>query len=581
MTVISVTPGATSPPGGTVYAAPYAPAGPIIAGTSITEITVGIGFSAMFVMNEFRLGFMPGMRLRATDVSDLGNLGSLEGVCVSYSPTTNELVLLTDLFYGAGTYDDWTITVTGVPGVQGPDGPIGPEGPPGAPGGPQGIPGVPGPQGDEGPMGPQGPQGDKGDTGDPGGPPGPVGPEGPIGPEGPQGPQGLNGPPGIQGPVGPAGPDNGVTSFNTRVGAVNLLPPDITNAGGALLLSPTFIGNPQAPTQPPGDNSTSLATTAYCFGSYLPLVGGTLTGTLNGTVASFSSTVQAAGVNVNAAAGTTRGVAGLTSGQSRWLMSLGNVTPETGGNAGSDFNLSVYADNGAFLRDELLISRSTGFMTFNGSRIDVYGAFAGANPQVNLATFGSLNPISSWYYDTVSGAVRLEYGGTFWRLNLDGSFEIASAIGRQAGAGGPWLGGSDARIKNVLGAYALGLDEIIRLRPIYCTFKGNDTPTADLVRRGPSDPPVNLADQISLSAPYTASINYQIAVDRQQFVSLVAQEVEAVDPRLVIKRAGFIDGHAVDDLRTIDLGQLTYALINAVKTLAARVEALEAARGAE
>ena len=55
----------------------------------------------------------------------------------------------------------------------------------------------------------------------------------------------------------------GVSSFNTRTGAVILNTTDVTNAGGAVLASPAFTGAPTAPTAAPGDNSTKLATTAF------------------------------------------------------------------------------------------------------------------------------------------------------------------------------------------------------------------------------------------------------------------------------------------------------------------------------
>jgi Chaperone of endosialidase len=55
----------------------------------------------------------------------------------------------------------------------------------------------------------------------------------------------------------------GVTSFNTRTGAITLSAADITGAGGALLASPTFTGTPAAPTPAPGTNNTALATTAF------------------------------------------------------------------------------------------------------------------------------------------------------------------------------------------------------------------------------------------------------------------------------------------------------------------------------
>lgn len=56
---------------------------------------------------------------------------------------------------------------------------------------------------------------------------------------------------------------NAVTSFNTRHGAVTLTLADITGAGGAPLASPALTGSPTAPTPAPGDNDTSIATTAF------------------------------------------------------------------------------------------------------------------------------------------------------------------------------------------------------------------------------------------------------------------------------------------------------------------------------
>jgi hypothetical protein len=267
MTIKAVIPGALSPPGAEIFAAPYAPAGPIIAGTSNSEVQVATG-PVTFIMNEFRLGFQTGMRLRAVDVADL--IG-VEGVCVSYDPPTNALVMLVDMMFGGGLAADWSITVAGVPGEKGDPGPVGPQGPPGDPGGPIGPPGNDGPQGVPGapmmlvgefgneadPMmlppngllpadfdGPGSPVADfqmlqgmgllyvrdghmwsfvttaiqdpegwvdggeiRGPQGLPGEPGEPGGPPGPMGPEGPIGPPGSIGPPGPEGPQGEPGPE--------------------------------------------------------------------------------------------------------------------------------------------------------------------------------------------------------------------------------------------------------------------------------------------------------------------------------------------------------------------------------------
>jgi hypothetical protein len=74
----------------------------------------------------------------------------------------------------------------------------------------------------------------------------------------------------------------GVSSFNTRIGAVTLEGSDITGAGGALLLSPAFSGTPTSTTPTAGDDSKNIATTAFVVTSleqYAPLASPALTGT--------------------------------------------------------------------------------------------------------------------------------------------------------------------------------------------------------------------------------------------------------------------------------------------------------------
>jgi hypothetical protein len=171
-------------------------------------------------------------------------------------------------------------------GEQGPPGPPGPEGPPGPQGdpGPAGETGSQGPKGDPGDTGPQGPQGDTGATGATGasgaqGPPGTAGIQGPQGPAGadstvpgPQGPKGDTGNTGAQGATGPQGPPGVVSAtapLNYNSGTQNI---SIDLSAYAPLASPTFTGDPKAPTPATADNDTSIATTAYVqanLGGYL------------------------------------------------------------------------------------------------------------------------------------------------------------------------------------------------------------------------------------------------------------------------------------------------------------------------
>jgi hypothetical protein len=89
----------------------------------------------------------------------------------------------------------------------------------------------------------------------------------------------------------------GVASFNTRTGAVVLLLADVTGAGGAPLANPTFTGNPQAPTAAPGDNDTSIATTAFVHAAIaaLPAAPVTSFNTRTGAIVLSTADITGAG----------------------------------------------------------------------------------------------------------------------------------------------------------------------------------------------------------------------------------------------------------------------------------------------
>ena len=329
-------------------------------------------------MHEQRLGFMPGVRVRAAAVGFPDQW--IEGICTAYDGA--DLVIEADSANGTGPYDDWTINVTGEPGQIGPQGAIGPAGPAGPAGGPmgpqgpagpagpqgsQGNPGLTGPIGLTGPQGPagvdstvpgpQGLKGDKGDKGDTGntgaastvpgpqgpqGVPGNTGPQGPIGltgaastvpgpqgpqgvkgdtgdtgpqgatgaasvvpgPQGPQGPKGDTGDTGPQGPqgnIGPQGPAGAGTGNVLSSGTpVNGQLARWTNAstiegvaasalGYAPVDSPTFTGDPKAPTPLTADNDTSIATTAFVKAQgYATLAAPTFTGDAKSTTPATS-----------------------------------------------------------------------------------------------------------------------------------------------------------------------------------------------------------------------------------------------------------------------------------------------------
>lgn len=122
----------------------------------------------------------------------------------------------------------------------------------------------------------------------------------------------------------------GVSSFNTRTGAVTLLAADVVGAltyTPASLNSPTFIGTPTAPTPTSGDNSNKIATTAFVQNASVSsfngrvgaitfqgsdIAGATAAGAVgsyawavpsNGTTINFGSTIAGSNLYINSSSG--------------------------------------------------------------------------------------------------------------------------------------------------------------------------------------------------------------------------------------------------------------------------------------
>lgn len=405
-------------------------------------------------------------------------------------------------------------------------------------------------------------------------------------------------------------------------GALIDTPVTISRASGQMTVAnPVTVPNP-----PPGDNSSLVATTSWVNGAIgafpqpppasttLPLMngtaavgtstayargdhvhpsdstrlataGGTITGTLgvNGILTEGSGS-GAAQINLNGAAGNVRAIVGETNGVARWNLQLGNSVAESGSNAGSNFSITRFNDAGAAIDTPFQIARSNGQVVISG-----------APPLMSNAT----QPF--WGVADGSGATR---GQFYWQsstnqlglalfspaasafLNNSGQFQTqtfynATAQAYMAG-GTAWTNTAcDARIKTVQSDYTSGLDEVLQLQPRVFVYKGNDTPTERLDNPpfSPDGSDVPNPEPLPIAAPYPASPMYQDALNRKPYVGFIAQELEQIFPGMVSKRSGFIDGEAVDDQRGINMEELTFALVNAVKTLAARVAELEAARG--
>jgi hypothetical protein len=309
-------------------------------------------------------------------------------------------------------------------------GPIGPQGPKGdtGPEGPQGIPGPSGPTGETGPEGPEGLRGPAGPTGDDGAP-------GPVGPTGAPGTPG-SGAPGTALPIMDSVATVGVATTFSRQDHIHpsdtsraaLTYVDSQDALKAPIASPTFTGDPRAPTPTAGDNDTSLATTAFVTGAvstagagkadktYVDAqdalrvlkAGDTMTGGL-------AISMAWPGVILNKPTGGSASfIAGRTNNLDRWQAHFGDATTESGGNAGSDFRFDRFSDTGTWLGSPLIISRASGtvtlsnYLTINspgGSAVYLNKPASGQNSQIAGQKAGA----NRWIMELGNGAA--ESGG--------------------------------------------------------------------------------------------------------------------------------------------------------------------------
>jgi hypothetical protein len=213
-----------------------------------------------------------------------------------------------------------------------------------------------------------------------------------------------------------------------------------------------------------------------------------------------------------------------------------------------------------------------GFRTGPGSATSVWTCdtdytYFTVNSAANYMRYTKASGVYTWTINSVE-QMRLVNGG-----NL-----VVATKGYQPG-GGAWLDSSDARIKSVESDYTRGLADIVKLRPVNYSFKGNDTLEPPAFPHSPGD---TAEPKPATTVPYPNSPHFQTATDQRKFTGLIAQEVMDAMPEMVTIRAAYIDGQAVTDLHDLDTSSLIYALINAVKELSARIEALEggtAARG--
>lgn len=174
----------------------------------------------------------------------------------------------------------------------------------------------------------------------------------------------------------------------------------------------------------------------------------------------------------------------------------------------------------------------------NATKIELNNTTANAGKNFELR---STNVGDFAIFDRTAGTLRLcilSGGNVGIGTNAPDNLLSVNGTANKSG-GGTWGSFSDSRIKDVLGVYAHGLNEILQINPI--VYKYND-----------------------LS---------QLPTKEQEIerVGVVAQDIENILPECVELR----NTKGFSDLRYYDSSAIMYALINAVKELNIKIESLE------
>lgn len=342
-------------------------------------------------------------------------------------------------------------------------------------------------------------------------------------------------------------------------------------------------------------------------------------------------------IEMNAvASGTGNYITTNVAGNLRWQLKLGNGSAETGSNAGSNFAISRYADNGTLLGDVMSILRSNGDVGFSTGSVTLgsLGASVGLSLSktagANIASITSYTGGSArWQMQLSNGAV--ESGGNagsdfaLYRYNDAGAvIDTALSISRSngyiysgAGSGffaGPTIGFRTNSYQSASGNfYAMMTAANPNWNDVY--FQAFHAPGIEaglylaLVTTGTW----KWANNGNAYAPgaWVDSSDMRVKTDRARIASarsiiagltgytyrrtdlsnmdgspvldagLLGQDIDAVLPVAVSKSERRLpDGTVIPDFHNVNYNGVTAALVEDNNGLAARIEQLEAALNA-
>jgi hypothetical protein len=257
---------------------------------------------------------------------------------------------------------------------------------------------------------------------------------------------------------------------------------------------------------------------------HLPLTGGTLAGPGNLTVSGALSAIG------NITGNATANIVGNVSAGSLNVAGAATVNGATTLNSTLAVGGNISGGGAAYFVGAVVSSSAVGVTEPPGHGLGFW-------EENNTMTFGS----TDLYGAPLAGFFELWGSATAYPGDLILRFGRAWKPG-----GGEWMAISDARAKKDIADYPAGLKQVRALRPVTYRYNG-------LARQPDND---------------------------RIYHGLIAQDVATVMPEMVMARRMRLspDDPTDSDVLTTDRTPLIFAVVNAVKELAGRVEALEAER---
>lgn len=409
--------------------------------------------------------------------------------------------------------------------------------------GPKGDKGDKGDIGLTGPSGPQGDKGDQGEQGEPGvdGEPGPQGDPGPEGPQGETGPQGTQGNPGAQGPPGDAnisGTSGFLVKFNMQ-----------TSGDNSIIKQENNLLKINAPAGSGGKLNVKGDSGGYAIHGESDFIG------INGQGSGIGLRGSGGEYGVVASSGSIRALRVDGSSQFRKVNSNG---PEDGiiidpdgaianiATYNEDLYVETYNNNHLLLNSSLTSTGNVGIGTStpenkltvidnNGTTMRIVNTGNGNGLAINLGSnIGTALFCNKGSINLIEGSIGIGDYFASYRLHL---FENSAAKPTSSS----WTISSDARLKKDVHAYHEGLNELLKIRPVWFTYTG------------------------------------EAGMPQETGVGVLAQELQQVAPYMVSTWTYKRDkGDNGQDYLAVDNGPMTYMLINATKELNAEIEKLKA-----